>query len=216
MNPALLALGVAVTLAAVLAVSARDPRLATVGLVAALAGAPLVTEPFSAPLAIGARIVAAALAGYLIRVALRRAPLGRGSRLGWPAELAIGAAAFAVGLGAVGAAGTVVAGPATAVALDAATGPAPAVAAGFALIALAVAPLAEVRDVLRLGIGAALLLTGADLVWIGLAGSSTALDDLAVAGLVVGLGATVAILIVRTAGSPDGGVGGHGHRVSEG
>ena len=35
-NPALLALGVAVTLAAVLAVSARDPRLATIGLVAVI------------------------------------------------------------------------------------------------------------------------------------------------------------------------------------
>ncbi len=198
MNPALLALGVAVTLAAVLAVSARDPRFATLGLLGALAGAPLIVDPLSAPLGIGARIAAATLATYLVRVSVRRTPVGRGSRVGWPAEAAIAGAAFVAGLGAVGAAGSVVPVPASSVALDAAAGPAPAVAAGFALVVLSLAPLADARDVIRLGTGALLLLSAAGLLQSGLAGTPSGIDDLAMSAALVGLGGAVAILEVRT------------------
>jgi hypothetical protein len=200
-NPALLALAVAVTLAAVLAVSARDARLATVGLVAALAAGPLVAEPLPDPAAVAARIVAAALAGYLVRIALRRSTLTHGTRIGWPGEVLLAGAAFGAGLAAVAGDPVVLGAPTSA--LRAAIGPEPAVAAGFALIATAMAPLADVRDGYRLGAGLALLVTGADLLRTGLAGTDSGLEALVVAGLIAAIGASAAVAILRGTPLPD-------------
>ena len=74
-----------VVVAAVVAVTASDRRLALVGLAAALSLAPLVADPLPDPLVVAIRIVGAALAAYLVRIPLRDAGPGRGSRIGWPA-----------------------------------------------------------------------------------------------------------------------------------
>jgi hypothetical protein len=199
-NPALLALGVAVSLAAVVAVSARDARIATIGLVAVLAGGPLIAEPLQHPLAIAARVVAAVLAGFLIRVALRRDPLSIGSRVGWAAELVLGGAAFAIGLAAVGAFD-----PASSGVFEPA-GPEAAVATGLTLVALAAAPLGDRLDGFRVGVGAALIVAGADLLRAGLAGPADGLGHLVLAGVVAGLGASIALLVVRTSQAIEGGL----------
>jgi len=190
-NPALLALAGAVAVAAVVAVSARDGRVTTIGLVAVLALGPLVAEPLPDPLSVAARIAAAALAGVLLRIALREAPVTRGSRLGWPGEGAGAGAAFAAGIGA----------RAFAAGGD---GPAAAVGAGFALIALAIGPLADGRDILRLGTGLLLLVGGADLVRAGFAGTPTALEELVLAGAIAVAGGAVALLAARDAAAPGG------------
>jgi hypothetical protein len=196
-SPALLALAVAVVVAAVVAVSARDGRVAAIGLVAALALAPLVADPLPHPAAVAARIAAAALAGYLLRVALRQAPYTRGSRLGWAAEAVAAAAAFVAGIGAHGfAAGG--------------DGPAAAVAAGFAFIALALVPLLDVRDMVRTGLGLLLLVAGADLMLAGYAGTPDALRELVIAAVVVAIGVAVAVLVADAARTP-GGHDGTGH-----
>jgi hypothetical protein len=197
-NPALVALGVAVSLAAVLAVSARDARVATIGLVAVLAGGPLVTEPLGDPLAVASRVIAAVLAGFLIRVALRRSPLTHGSRVGPVAELLLGSAAFVVGLAAVGVATPDREGVLSAV------GPAAAVAAGAAILALAVAPLADLRDGFRAGVGVSLLLAGADLVRTGLLGPTEAIGHLVLAAVVVAIGISTALLVLRTSQAIEG------------
>lgn len=209
MNPALLALAVAVSIAAVVAVSARDARMATVGLVAVLAGGPLIADPLIHPLAVAARVVAAVFAGYLIRVALRRGPLSHGSRVGWAAELVLGATGFVVGLAVVGVAGPDDAG------IVAGAGPTPAVAAGIAILVLAVAPLADLRDGFRTGVGAAMLIAGADLLRTGLAGSPDGLAQLTLAGLVVAVGAAIALLVIRTSQATEGALPAAG-RVSRG
>lgn len=200
MSPALLALAGVVAAAAVVAVSARDGRLATIGLIGALALAPLVADPLPHPATVAARIAAAALTGYLLRVALREAPFTRGSRLGWAAEAVAAAAAFAAGIGAHGfAAGG--------------DGPEAAVAAGFALVALAVVPLLEVRDAVRAGIGCLLLIAGADLMLAGFVGTPDALRELVVAAVVVAVGVAVAVLVADSSRSPgglDGRSPGHG------
>jgi hypothetical protein len=190
-NPALLALAGAVAVAAVVAVSARDGRVTIIGLVAALALGPLVAEPLPDPLSVAARIAAATLAGVLLRIALRDAPVTRGSRLGWPTEAAAAAAAFATGIGAHSfAAGG--------------DGPSAAVGAGFALIALAIAPLADARDMIRLGTGLLLLIGGADLARVGFAGTPSAIEELMLAGVVAIAGGTIALLAARDAAAPGG------------
>lgn len=203
MNPALLALAGAVAVAAVVAVSARDGRLTIIGLVAALALGPLVAEPLPDPLALAARIVAATLAGVLLRVALRGAPVTRGSRLGWPAEIAGAAAAFAAGV----ASHSFVGGDA---------GPGAAAGAGFALLALAIGPLADARDVLRLGTGLLLLVGGADLVRVALGGPPSALEELVVAIAVAVVGGCVALLVIGEAETPGAREPGLGHPARRG
>jgi hypothetical protein len=198
-NPALLALGAAVVLSAVVAGSSRDARVAIVGLVAALAGGALVVDPLPDPLAVAARIVAAALAGYLLRIAVRRAPTTRGTWLGWPAEIAIAGAAFAAGVAAVvGPIGETI-GP-----LGGSPAGTPALATGFALVAVSATGLLDVRDGFRLAIGLLLLTAGVDLIRTGLAGPPSALEDLAVGGLMVGLGAAGAIVVLRGSEPPEG------------
>ena len=73
-------------------------------------------------------------------------------------------------------------------------GPAVAAAAGFALAALAVLPVVTGRDILRVGLGLCLLLTGALLVRTSLGGTPNELEELLTAGLVAALGGAVAVL----------------------
>ncbi len=182
MNPALAGVALAVLLGAVVAASARTTRTAVLGLILAMTGASFLADPLPDSLGLAARLVGTVLAGYLLWIA-GRDPDARtgGSRLGWPAELLVATAAAVVGYGSHGLGAP-------------ATGPALAQAAGFALAALAVAPLFNGRDVVRLGLGAILLMTGGILVRASLGGTPGNLEQLATAGAVAIVGAVVAAL----------------------
>jgi len=191
-NPALAGVALAIIVGAVVAGSARNARSAILGLVVLMVAAPLMADPPAAPLGLAARLVAAVLAGYLLWVATR----GHGARtggtlIGWPTEAFLATAAAIVGyashgLGAPG------------------VGPALAAAAGFALAALAILPVLNGRDILRIGMGLMLLLTGALLVRVSLGGTPDELEDILTAGLVATLGGAVAILAIasRSDGRP--------------
>jgi hypothetical protein len=191
-SPLSTVIGLAVVAGAIIGLSARDGRTAAVGLLAALALAPLVVDqvPDIAPTA--ARIAGAVLAVYLLRIPLRSSWTTVGSRIGWPAEGLAAAAAFLAG----------------AAAQDAAMpgfGPAAATATGFALLALAAAPLLERNDLLRRGLGLLLALTGADLIRTGLAGPGSGFESIVVAAAVAAVGAAVALLLPETPAAPRGG-----------
>jgi hypothetical protein len=183
-NFALAGLACVVVAGAVVAVSARETRVALLGLLVALLGASLVADPLPGPLPIAARLASAFLACRLIDVAIRglEAPTS-GSRLGWPVEVIAAAAAAIIGFGThgLGAPGL---------------GPAEAQAAGFALGVLAASPIVSSRDVFRLGAGAILLLVGGLLVREGIGGTPSELEQLVTSGLVVGLGGAVGVVIL--------------------
>ena len=159
----LLAIAAVATVAgALVAVTGRDARIALVGLVVALAAAPFLADPLPGPAALGARVVAALLGGYLLFVVLRETTaVTRGSLVGLPAETLAAAAAFVIGYGTNGLG-------------SAALGPAAASATGFALAVIAIGPIVRGADVFRLGVALAVLVTGAELVRVGLAGHAAA------------------------------------------
>ena len=174
--------GLATVGGALVAVTGRDVRHALTGLVVSMAAASLVVDPLPSPAGIGTRIVAVLLGGYLLSIALRAgSTVARGSLAGRSAESFAAAAAFVVGFGSSGLGAT-------------ALGPPVAQGVGFALLVLAIGPVVRATDIYRLGVGLALLLTGAALVRVGLAGTPGPLEQLAMAGLTVGLLGSVAIL----------------------
>ena len=184
MNPALLGVAFAVVVGALLAGSARNARTAILGLVVTLVAASVLADPLPDSLGLAARLVAAILAGYLLWVATRGPQLRTGGSLvGWPTDAFLAAAAAIVGYGSHGLGAP-------------AAGPALASAAGFALAALALVPISTGRDVLRVGIGLGLLISGALLVRTGLGGTPDALEELFTAGLVATLGGAIAILAI--------------------
>ncbi len=184
MNPALAGVALAVVLGAVVAGSARNARSAILGLVIALVFGPFLADPTAQPLGLAARLVGAVLAGYLLWIASRGTGVWTGgSRLGWPADLLVASAAAAVGYGSHGLGAPPL-------------GPALAQAAGFALAALAIAPLANGRDIVRVGVGLLLLTAGAILVRTALGGTPEPLEQVVIAGLIAGLGGAVAVLAV--------------------
>jgi hypothetical protein len=133
-NPALAGVALAVVVGAVVAGSARNARTAIFGLVVTMIGVPLVADPSAAPLGLAARLVAAILAGYLLWIATRGHHVRTaGSRVGWPTDAFLAAAAAVVGYGSHGLGAP-------------AAGPALAAAAGFALAALAVLPVVTGRE----------------------------------------------------------------------
>ena len=192
MNPALGAIAAAVLAGAVVAVSVREGRIAVVGRAVALVFSPLLTDPLDTPLAIAARLAGGVLAAYLLWIAVRDGGTTAGSRIGWPTEALLAAAAFVVGLGTHGLGAT-------------ALGPVEAQAAGFALAALAFVPVATGRDVLRVGIGLFMLLQGALLLGVGLDGNPSEFEQLVTAGLIAALGAAVAALAYAARSEPPGG-----------
>ena len=193
MNPALAGVALAVAVGALVAGSARNARTAILGLVVTMVAAPVLADPLPGSLGLAARLVAAILAGYLLWVATRGPRLRTGGSLvGWPTDAFLAAAAAVVGYGSHGLGAP-------------AAGPALASAAGFALAALAIVPIVTGRDVLRVGLGLGLLISGALLVRTGVGGTPDALEELLTAGLVATLGGTVAILALtaRTDGRAD-------------
>ena len=184
MNPALLGVALAVVVGAIVASSVRNARTAILGLVVTLVAASVLADPLPDSLGLAARLVAAILAGYLLWVATRGPRLRTGGSLvGWPTDAFLATAAAVVGYGSHGLGAP-------------AAGPAFASAAGFALAALALVPISTGRDVLRVGMGLGLLISGALLVRTGLGGTPDALEELLTAGLVATLGGAIAILAI--------------------
>jgi hypothetical protein len=191
-NPALAAIAAVTIAGAVLAVSARDVRATLLGLLIVLLGAPLVADPWPDPLSILVRIAATLLAVRLMAIGLRDDAATGGTRIGWPAEALVAAAAAVIGFGShgLGAAGL---------------GPPEAQAVGFALIALAAAPLFAGRDVLRLSAGALLLLVAAASIRAALDPSPSPGEQLVEAILTIGIGGAIAVITTaaRAAGGLD-------------
>jgi hypothetical protein len=187
-NPLLAGVALAVIAGAVVAVAARDTRTVLLGLAVALVGTPLLADPLAAPLGLAARFLGAILAAYLLWIVTRErpelgiigAPTG-GSRIGWPAEILLAGGAAVVGFAAHGLGAP-------------AGGPALASAAGFALAALAVAPVVTGRDVIRVGSGLLLLIDAALLVRNGLGGTPGPVEQLLTAAMLVVLAGAVAAL----------------------
>lgn len=181
MNPALAGVALAVVLGAVVAASARNARTAVLGLVLSLLGGAFLAEPLADSTGLAARLIGTVLGGYLLWIAARGVDARTGgSRLGWPVELLIAAGAGVVGYGSHGLGAP-------------ALGPALAQAAGLGMVALAVSPILNGRDILRVGIGLVLLTGGAILVRTALGGTPDALEQLVIAGLVAILGGVVAM-----------------------
>ncbi len=182
MNPALVGVALAVVIGAVLAGSARNARTAILGLVVMLLATPLMADPLASPLGLAARLVGAVLAGYLLWIAARgRQVRTGGSLVGWPTDVAIAIAAGVVGYGSHGLGVTP-------------EGPSLAGGAGLALAALAVLPVVNGRDVLRIGLGLQMLLGAAVLLRTSLGGTPDAMEQVFIGGLVATLGGATAIL----------------------
>jgi hypothetical protein len=189
-NLALAGVALVTVAGAVLAVTAREARAAVLGLLVVLLAAPLLVDPPPGPLVLAARLASALLAGRLLLIAVRGDDVPTdGSRIGWPAEILAAAAAGVIGFGSHGLGAT-------------GLGPAEAQAAGFALGTLAAAPLIRGRDVLRLGIGASLLVVAAVLIRTAVDAAPTEFEQLLLSALVVSVGGAVAIVAdgARSAG----------------
>ncbi len=218
MNPVLVATAVTVVAGAIVAVSARDARAAVLGFGLTLVGAPLLADPVPDPLPLAARVVAAVLALQLLRVTVRATTsASRGSLVGWPVETIAAAAAFVVGAGLAGGLAGAGSPPGAAGAVGAGSS-AIILGAGLSLVTLAVTPLVQGRDVLRLGLAAGLLLVGGTVLGAGLGGPPAPLGQLVIAGLTVALGAAVGTLCANSyaargdlgLGGPGAGIGGRG------
>lgn len=204
MTPALVALAVVVGVGAVVAMSARLPRLAILGALVALAGSAYVADPLPSPVALGARLAGTTLAAYLLWIAARGAPRLEGTGPGLPGSAALAGVAFLAGWLGAGTLGSAVAsgagdGPgAGALAGALASGSLVARAAAgaaLALAAVAALPVLLPRDVLRLGLGLLLLIAGAGLLRSALAGSPDEGAELLLAVLTALAGAGVAATV---------------------
>lgn len=188
MNPILAGVAVAVVAGAVVVVSVRDARVAVLATAAVLLLSAVLADPMAQPIGLAARAVGAILAAYLLWIAVRDRPASalppaptEGSRIGWPAEVLLAAAAAIAGFAAHG--------------LGAPTsGPALASAAAFAIAALTVAPVLTGRDLVRMGLGLLLLMDAALLVRVGLGGTPEPLEQLLITGLLVALAGALATL----------------------
>jgi hypothetical protein len=201
MTPVFVGLGVIIVLAALVAVSAAVPRVAALGVIVVLVGTPFVSDPLPGVLAMSIRLVAAVLAGYLVWIALRRAPTDLGGPpLGLPGQLLIGATALAGGWVVAGTVGETMAaaGPAAgqvAIALrDGSPVARMGIAGAVALSVLALGPVLVGRDILRLGFGLLLLVAAVDLLASAVGGPPDDITELALAVLIVATGLSVAWL----------------------
>lgn len=204
MIAALAVIAVAVTAGAVVSISARDLRLALIGIAVVAVGSALLVDPFSSPVVLAIRIVGGLLAVALLwtvvvarheeTVVVRRRGArvphdqDTGSPLGWPAEalIALGAAFAGVGIAAnVTGGGFSVVGassPEVAAGLSAAS---PIAAAALASLVVGLAPAMFDRSAIRGAIGLLLVVHGAIGLRIALAGAPSDLEQLAFAALVI-------------------------------
>jgi hypothetical protein len=201
---ALAVIAVAVAAGAVVSISARDLRLALIGIAVVAVGSALLVDPLSSPLILAIRIVGGLLAVALLWtvvvarheetvVARRRWTRGShegdaGSPLGWPAEalIAIGAAFAGVGIAAnVTGGGFSAVGAGSAGAAGGFNATSPIAAAALASLMLGLAPAMFDRSAIRGAIGLLLIVHGAIGLRIALAGEPTDLEQLVVAALVI-------------------------------
>ena len=221
MNPALIAVVLAIGAGAVVAVSTRDGAAAAIGLAVSLVASALLAEPLPPVGVLGVRVVAALLVATLIRSAMRTGPR-QPSPLGWPSEAflatagAVAGLGIAVGLAAVAAAGGVLVGPS--VGEPGAVGPidtgsaaltamALTTAAGTSLLTIGLAPFVHGQPGARRAIGLVLITQAVLLLRIGIAGPAVELEEIARAALLVVAGATGAVLAGAAATSRAGRVG---------
>jgi hypothetical protein len=205
LTPALVILALLVAMGGVVAVGAATPRLAALGMFVALIGSAYVADPLPSTLALGARLAGSTLAGYLVWIALRRAPATvPGISVAWPGAAAVAGAAFLIGWLAAGSLGAALAassgaGPGlgsigAALAAESPVARA-ALGASLALAAAAAAPVVIARDMLRTGIALLLLLASATLLRNALGTSGDPVFELGVAVLTALAGAAVGALI---------------------
>jgi hypothetical protein len=200
-NPALVAVAVAVIVAGVVAVSAREQRLALIALAAALVGSALLADPLPGPAILSIRVVAALLAfAILWPVAATRTPEGLPA-LGGPAEAIIAFAGAVIGLAvAISVATLDVTGvggieqPDLGAGLAAAGASAAAAMAGMALAVVALPVAAGETSALRRAIGGVLLIQGIAAVAGAVAGAPPDLGQLVLVGLLVATAAAGAAL----------------------
>ena len=206
MNPILAGVALAVTAGVVIAVSAREGRAALVGLAVALVAAPFLGDPLPQISTLATRVVGAALTAYLLRAAVVAAPplpirgprRPGGSRIGWPAEVLVAAAAWLVAFvlsdGLAGLApggGTAPSTGPTAMLTPAAV----TTAAGLAAMILAIVPALGGPGALRTAIGSLLLIQGILVFRAGVAGAPGDLEQLGGVMLLVAIGVAGAWLI---------------------
>ena len=191
MSPFQFGAALALLAGGLVAISARDPRWIAGGLVAALGLAAVVADPLPSVLAVAIRAVAALLGADLLLLALRpgdeRTPRVAGPQPAGPPLGPVTPALAALAAALVGYASSGVGSPAV--------GPALATAAGLGLATLAVGPLLLGRDIVRIGTGLALLVTAAELVRAGLAGTPGALEQAVTAGLSVAILGSLATIV---------------------
>jgi hypothetical protein len=173
---------VVVVAGAVIAVSARDARFGIVGFALASVTSTVIADPLPAAIPLLFRIVAALFAAYLLWMTVRETDTRVGATsLGWPVEALAAATAFVIGL-------------APSLLQTEGAGPDAAFASGLAVIVLAVVPVMFARDAFRLGMGLLLLLVGAALVRVGIAGTPAPLEQLTLGILAIGVaGATTVV-----------------------
>lgn len=216
MSPILAGVAFVVTAGAVVSVSARESRLALVGVALALAGAPFLAQPLPPISTLATRVIGAALAAYILRAALAASQLASdghdrdvvraGSRLGWPTETLLALAAWIVGvsvslhLEALNPANPVTA---SGDLLSALSAPSIATGAGLAAIVLGLVPALGSTSAFRTTAGLLILLQGVLLFRVGVAGPAGDLEQLAGVALVVAAAIAGSVLMSLESRSAD-------------
>ncbi len=181
-TPVLVIVAVLATAGGVVAVAAPSPRHATLGAFAALLLAGLVADPLPSAAGVVARLAGPALGGWLVWIALRKAPATAAhTTLGWAGSVGLAVTAFAIGwLAATSFAGALASSGAAAgdIAGQTLGGGSlvdrAAIGAAAALGVLAAAPVIVPRDGHRLGLGVVLLVAAGGLLCASL---GIAIDD---------------------------------------
>ena len=191
MNPGLIAVAVAVGAGAIIAVSSRDARAAFIGLALVLVGASFLVDPLPPPASLGVRIVGGLLCIAILRLAAsERETDATGSPLGWPAEAflaiaaAVGGGGIAVGLAVQASGFDSLSREAIAAALAS-----PAIviiATAAAVMAIGLTPALLGRAGFGRTVGLVLVTVAVTLLRIGFAGAPNDLEQIAIAGLLVG------------------------------
>jgi hypothetical protein len=164
-----------------MAVAFRDSRLVAIGLFVAMVAAPLVSSPEPTYTTLAFRFLGSLLAAYLLWAAARALSISSaGSAIGAASVIGLAAAAFLVGW--------------YVMPVKPMPGPLAAQAGGFALIALAVGPLAG-RNVLRTGTGLALLALGINMLTAAWAVPASSLNQIVMTAVVVGIAGATSLLI---------------------
>lgn len=179
---------------AILALAARDARLALRGLAVLLVASAFVADPLPEPLPVLARVIGALLAVELLLIALR---LASGEELDRvrpvdPRVLGLAAAAGAIA-GVVHDVDRLTAGAALSDLSPVVLGTA------FALVAVGASPLIVARDILQLGLGATVVMVGAAVGRTAAAPGTSGLASLVTTGLLVAVAAAVAGVLIGAA-----------------